>query len=108
MMFKRPKKLKGHFIAAPGGPVSAGHLCMRQRVAVFNPVFLALCHDPRLALQPRFDRERGIDLLHRQPVEQTAQAPEDRKSTRLNSSHVKSSYAVFCLKKKMSHGDQLL
>src|SRR5690606_42092561 len=25
---------------------------------------------------------------------------QDRKSTRLNSSHVKSSYAVFCLKKK--------
>src|SRR5690606_40531351 len=25
----------------------------------------------------------------------------DRKSTRLNSSHVKKSYAVFCLKKKM-------
>src|SRR5690606_40650886 len=25
---------------------------------------------------------------------------EDRKSTRLNTSHVKSSYAVFCLKKK--------
>src|SRR5690606_40921060 len=27
---------------------------------------------------------------------------EDRKSTRLNSSHVKISYAVFCLKKKRS------
>src|SRR5690625_7117586 len=27
-------------------------------------------------------------------------ASEDRKSTRLNSSHVASSYAVFCLKKK--------
>src|SRR5690606_40174174 len=27
-------------------------------------------------------------------------APADRKSTRLNSSHVKISYAVFCLKKK--------
>src|SRR5207249_8479539 len=26
--------------------------------------------------------------------------PEDRKSTRLNSSHVSISYAVFCLKKK--------
>src|SRR5690554_7468827 len=26
---------------------------------------------------------------------------EDRKSTRLNSSHVRISYAVFCLKKKM-------
>src|SRR5690606_41041518 len=29
-----------------------------------------------------------------------ARVPEDRKSTRLNSSHVKISYAVFCLKKK--------
>src|SRR5690606_39408222 len=29
--------------------------------------------------------------------------PPDRKSTRLNSSHVKISYAVFCLKKKMQH-----
>src|SRR5690606_41538769 len=28
---------------------------------------------------------------------------EDRKSTRLNSSHVKISYAVFCLKKKKDH-----
>src|SRR5690606_40362693 len=28
-------------------------------------------------------------------------AVEDRKSTRLNSSHVKISYAVFCLKKKI-------
>src|SRR5690606_41662361 len=33
----------------------------------------------------------------RQPA---APTPEDRKSTRLNSSHVKISYAVFCLKKK--------
>src|SRR5690606_40087475 len=29
--------------------------------------------------------------------------PADRKSTRLNSSHVKISYAVFCLKKKNVH-----
>src|SRR5690606_39713802 len=29
--------------------------------------------------------------------------PADRKSTRLNSSHVKISYAVFCLKKKNKH-----
>src|SRR5690554_7060805 len=28
---------------------------------------------------------------------------QDRKSTRLNSSHVRISYAVFCLKKKTSH-----
>src|SRR5690606_40466221 len=32
----------------------------------------------------------------------TVQKQSDRKSTRLNSSHVKISYAVFCLKKKKS------
>src|SRR5690606_39759215 len=31
---------------------------------------------------------------------------EDRKSTRLNSSHVKISYAVFCLKKKNKKKDE--
>src|SRR2546430_4520643 len=30
---------------------------------------------------------------------------EDRKSTRLNSSHSQISYAVFCLKKKKEHND---
>src|SRR5690625_922630 len=32
----------------------------------------------------------------------------DRKSTRLNSSHVAISYAVFCLKKKMNQGGKIL
>src|SRR5690606_41598018 len=34
------------------------------------------------------------------PQRDLAQVREDRKSTRLNSSHVKISYAVVCLKKK--------
>src|SRR3712207_7799978 len=34
---------------------------------------------------------------------QNALAREDRKSTRLNSSHANISYAVFCLKKKKQH-----
>src|SRR5690606_42055870 len=38
----------------------------------------------------------AADLHHRR---------RDRKSTRLNSSHVKISYAVFCLKKKRDHED---
>src|SRR5690554_7362125 len=33
-------------------------------------------------------------------VRQSKRGPRDRKSTRLNSSHVRISYAVFCLKKK--------
>src|SRR5699024_8995040 len=40
------------------------------------------------------------------PVERVyAQQSIDRKSTRLNSSHVSISYAVFCLKKKTLHTD---
>src|SRR5436309_7786442 len=36
----------------------------------------------------------------------TAGSSSDRKSTRLNSSHVKISYAVFCLKKKKKHNSR--
>src|SRR5690554_7524235 len=43
-----------------------------------------------------------LDVLHRENLERVLEAwnLEDRKSTRLNSSHVRISYAVFCLKKK--------
>src|SRR5260221_8640030 len=37
---------------------------------------------------------------------QTCALPIDRKSTRLNSSHLGISYAVFCLKKKKNHIQQ--
>src|SRR5690606_41970574 len=49
---------------------------------------------------------QGVVLLHevmeqrRADMPQHQQQEQDRKSTRLNSSHVKISYAVFCLKKK--------
>src|SRR6266498_845846 len=33
--------------------------------------------------------------------------PQDRKSTRLNSSHVRISYAVFCLKKKKKNNKRI-
>src|SRR5699024_11266221 len=39
-------------------------------------------------------------LLRQAPVLPPPGLPSDRKSTRLNSSHVSISYAVFCLKKK--------
>src|SRR3989442_4548247 len=41
--------------------------------------------------------EKGTNLMCRPPFRPVA---ADRKSTRLNSSHVRISYAVFCLKKK--------
>src|SRR5690606_40094540 len=37
----------------------------------------------------------------------TRSATSDRKSTRLNSSHVKISYAVFCLKKKNTNQNKI-
>src|SRR3712207_9015155 len=43
----------------------------------------------------------GVGQLYPQPLEVGAvDLDEDRKSTRLNSSHANISYAVFCLKKK--------
>src|SRR3712207_7515034 len=69
--------------------------------------------DPHLVLElvvehrPEDDvrvRVRGLlDGLRRLvdlPQREVAAAREDRKSTRLNSSHANISYAVFCLKKK--------
>src|SRR5437762_5574654 len=47
--------------------------------------------DLRIAVSPRTAFRAGIDGTH---------VSEDRKSTRLNSSHRCISYAVFCLKKK--------
>src|SRR6266550_3986861 len=49
-------------------------------------------HGGPLVRRPRLARERRPRATHRRS--------EDRKSTRLNSSHGYISYAVFCLKKK--------
>src|SRR5436305_4992015 len=52
-----------------------------------------------------YDGGLGIELkLNLEPKLRMAlkRSGEDRKSTRLNSSHVRISYAVFCLKKKTS------
>src|SRR6266511_4820583 len=48
---------------------------------------------PAIEIAERFQQRWGPFERHR----------ADRKSTRLNSSHVKISYAVFCLKKKNKH-----
>src|SRR5438874_9561264 len=44
-----------------------------------------------------------IDPVDRDYVRRADPAKVDRKSTRLNSSHVEISYAVFCLKKKKNN-----
>src|SRR5699024_9905686 len=62
-------------------------------------------HVPWLMLGPLVVDDIGLqphDQLH--PI--ALRASGDRKSTRLNSSHVSISYAVFCLKKKKKAGDR--
>src|SRR5437773_1529272 len=53
------------------------------------------CATARVAPKPQRKTER-----HHQEVFMCPGVAEDRKSTRLNSSHITISYAVFCLKKK--------
>src|SRR5215510_15902194 len=65
--------------------------------------FLMIRRPPRSTLFPYTTLFRSEDrLLDRPPGERrhARDDPQDRKSTRLNSSHVAISYAVFCLKKK--------
>src|SRR5690349_23049562 len=50
-------------------------------------------HRPQSKIDERARRRQSL-------LEPGREAREDRKSTRLNSSHVEISYAVFCLKKK--------
>src|SRR5204862_5364345 len=65
---------------------------------------------PRSTLFPYTTLFRSLPILRQRPVGWNLGdagilfRPElDRKSTRLNSSHVEISYAVFCLKKKKKH-----
>src|SRR3712207_8520146 len=54
-----------------------------------------------VVIHPRFNQPINCDrILERQRL---GLHPEDRKSTRLNSSHANISYAVFCLKKKKTN-----
>src|SRR5690554_7662344 len=66
-----------------GVPLRSGR---QARIAVGGP----------FGQQAEFQRTAHIDLFQKFCL----LAEGDRKSTRLNSSHVRISYAVFCLKKK--------
>src|SRR4051812_49787147 len=57
--------------------------------------YTTLFRSPSLDGERRFPDAGGLVL-----VVGAGTPPEDRKSTRLNSSHMSISYAVFCLKKK--------
>src|SRR3712207_8549042 len=74
---------------ADRGRVASGRLRRRAQEVELGPRRLVRCHlrEPAVADSP--------DPLD--PRVRRAADPEDRKSTRLNSSHANISYAVFCL-----------
>src|SRR6266480_332901 len=88
------------------GPVSSHFtaLVCREISVVYFFFFLMIRRPPRSTLFPyttlfRSRRPRALQTLPG-PVRPRARSHRDRKSTRLNSSHMSISYAVFCLKKK--------
>src|SRR5256885_9956679 len=73
----------------------------RSTLFPYTTLFRSVRHAPRRELAPPRHRD-GLDGLagqERLDVRAEDHRP-DRKSTRLNSSHLVISYAVFCLKKK--------
>src|SRR5690606_39319488 len=75
-----------------GGSTDAPGCGVRTGVFISGNTAPHVAHISAAAKVRNFEAIR--DMTH------GALATEDRKSTRLNSSHVKISYAVFCLKKK--------
>src|SRR6266508_5297215 len=85
-----------HVVARRLGPLRERHAADHRDRATIE-----LTHDE---LRGGGDLVRDRDLGHSELVPVRVELPDvslqDRKSTRLNSSHVAISYAVFCLKKK--------
>src|SRR5690349_23501745 len=76
--------------------VCSSDLAVATRAIAFGMSVVAF--DP-IPADAEFEARHGI---RRVGFEELLAGSEDRKSTRLNSSHVEISYAVFCLKKKIS------
>src|SRR5690349_21874340 len=79
----------------------------RSTLFPYTTLFRSFVAVPRL--DPCADAFQACSVLNRadqrsQERELLPRPIEDRKSTRLNSSHVEISYAVFCLKKKSRAG----
>src|SRR5207253_3396209 len=108
-----PPRPPRHLSFHPSGDTRAPPPFPTRRSSDLQPLAHGLPHRPRhvvmdVDVAPAPGHVRDVDPPAVQPRVQPAardrvlvlvQAP-DRKSTRLNSSHVAISYAVFCLKKK--------
>src|SRR2546427_3891389 len=90
-----PKICTMHLPCAAQGATPRGFAQGRQRQHADPMQTGGTYHPEHIQGNPRLSQRCPLDAM---PFE-----PEDRKSTRLNSSHSQISYAVFCLKKKKKH-----
>src|SRR5207253_5760851 len=92
------------FSTAPAPPETST-LSLHDALPILNRVSVAGLLRPQIQEHQFFSAYPAAVACHRQVVRVPGMflpvAGKDRKSTRLNSSHVASSYAVFCLKKQI-------
>src|SRR2546427_2011069 len=79
-----------------------GHLMGSRCLTELAQIMMKCIRD--VDILARYGGDEFVVILPETTVS-TARAVEDRKSTRLNSSHSQISYAVFCLKKKKNKND---
>src|SRR5436190_9867416 len=83
-------------------------LSLHDALPIYEVPDAGLPRDRRRTVHPTCrPRAHDGDRLHGLGAGRWGERCEDRKSTRLNSSHTVIPYAVFCLKKKNSGGLQL-
>src|SRR5256885_5491242 len=81
----------------------AVHTCTRPKISAGAPPSREVPPPPDVAVRLHPARRRSESHAAAgsvRPPGRSGHGPQDRKSTRLNSSHLVISYAVFCLKKK--------
>src|SRR5690625_6441960 len=94
-----PCQIRGRVGDLRRGPVAHGaDLVLGMEQALLGQVAV---HELRREVPQLGIRQQRLPALGNRGG-QVATAVQDRKSTRLNSSHVAISYAVFCLKKKIT------
>src|SRR5256885_10864827 len=93
-LFPYPTLFRSGCPFPPGRKGSGGQLARKEPAAGLG-MLGAFCD---LSFVPRFQLVTA-DLKDRSGLAKPSLRPLDRKSTRLNSSHLVISYAVFCLKK---------
>src|SRR2546426_7065801 len=81
----------------------------RSTLFPYTTLFRSRVREAVVELEIAEARRHDVDADRIGPFERlhVVQALEDRKSTRLNSSHLVISYAVFCLKKKKNEHNRV-